>query len=190
MSPESPGQCGPCLSKHRCLHPNGRAPRARLSCRSLGPVPGTEPQRKQAGAQSAPVQSGALCSLRAVSSEKCGDSVVRRPPFRPRPLCWALKHVPAFSPVQGSASEATLVALLAARSRVTRQLQAAQPGLTDAAVLEKLVAYASDQVSVSSRAPPGHPDPRALSYVQSRQNEALQLPVNSERPSGVRGTVT
>uniref|UniRef100_A0A8D0Q8X5 Aromatic-L-amino-acid decarboxylase n=1 Tax=Sus scrofa TaxID=9823 RepID=A0A8D0Q8X5_PIG len=48
--------------------------------------------------------------------------------------------------IQGSASEATLVALLAARTKVTRRLQAASPGLTQAAVLEKLVAYASDQV--------------------------------------------
>uniref|UniRef100_A0A8D1XBD2 Aromatic-L-amino-acid decarboxylase n=1 Tax=Sus scrofa TaxID=9823 RepID=A0A8D1XBD2_PIG len=48
--------------------------------------------------------------------------------------------------IQGSASEATLVALLAARTKVTRRLQAASPGLTQGAVLEKLVAYASDQV--------------------------------------------
>ncbi|XP_035866274.1 aromatic-L-amino-acid decarboxylase isoform X2 [Phyllostomus discolor] len=51
--------------------------------------------------------------------------------------------------IQGSASEATLMALLAARSRATRRLQAARPGLTDAAVLEKLVAYFSDQAHSS-----------------------------------------
>ncbi|XP_045683904.1 aromatic-L-amino-acid decarboxylase [Phyllostomus hastatus] len=51
--------------------------------------------------------------------------------------------------IQGSASEATLMALLAARSRVTRRLQAARPGLTDAAILEKLVAYFSDQAHSS-----------------------------------------
>lgn len=48
---------------------------------------------------------------------------------------------------QGSASEATLVALLAARTKVTRRLQAASPGLTQGAIMEKLVAYSSDQVS-------------------------------------------
>uniref|UniRef100_A0A8C5VTC6 Aromatic-L-amino-acid decarboxylase n=1 Tax=Microcebus murinus TaxID=30608 RepID=A0A8C5VTC6_MICMU len=48
--------------------------------------------------------------------------------------------------IQGSASEATLVALLAARTKVTRRLQAASPELTPAAIMEKLVAYASDQV--------------------------------------------
>uniref|UniRef100_A0A8C6B805 Aromatic-L-amino-acid decarboxylase n=1 Tax=Monodon monoceros TaxID=40151 RepID=A0A8C6B805_MONMO len=48
--------------------------------------------------------------------------------------------------IQGSASEATLVALLAARTKVTRCLQAASPGLTQATIMEKLVAYASDQV--------------------------------------------
>uniref|UniRef100_A0A4X1TC93 Aromatic-L-amino-acid decarboxylase n=1 Tax=Sus scrofa TaxID=9823 RepID=A0A4X1TC93_PIG len=51
--------------------------------------------------------------------------------------------------IQGSASEATLVALLAARTKVTRRLQAASPGLTQGAVLEKLVAYASDQAHSS-----------------------------------------
>lgn len=51
--------------------------------------------------------------------------------------------------IQGSASEATLMALLAARSRTIRRLQAARPELTAAAVMEKLVAYASDQAHCS-----------------------------------------
>ncbi|KAM5274637.1 aromatic-L-amino-acid decarboxylase [Ctenodactylus gundi] len=51
--------------------------------------------------------------------------------------------------IQGSASEATLVALLAARTKVTQRLQAESPGLTQAAILEKLVAYASDQAHSS-----------------------------------------
>uniref|UniRef100_A0A8C0DV32 Aromatic-L-amino-acid decarboxylase n=1 Tax=Balaenoptera musculus TaxID=9771 RepID=A0A8C0DV32_BALMU len=51
--------------------------------------------------------------------------------------------------IQGSASEATLVALLAARTKVTRCLQAASPGLTQATIMEKLVAYASDQAHSS-----------------------------------------
>ncbi|KAM5190242.1 aromatic-L-amino-acid decarboxylase isoform 3-T3 [Callospermophilus lateralis] len=49
----------------------------------------------------------------------------------------------------GSASEATLVALLAARTKVTRRLQAASPELTQAAIMEKLVAYFSDQAHSS-----------------------------------------
>ncbi|XP_023603288.1 aromatic-L-amino-acid decarboxylase [Myotis lucifugus] len=79
------------------------------------------------------------------------------------PGCWPPPSPPARSPegadaagtglrprvppslIQGSASEATLMALLAARSRATRRLQAAHPGMTEAAVMEKLVAYASDQ---------------------------------------------
>uniref|UniRef100_A0A7N4NMV6 Aromatic-L-amino-acid decarboxylase n=1 Tax=Sarcophilus harrisii TaxID=9305 RepID=A0A7N4NMV6_SARHA len=48
--------------------------------------------------------------------------------------------------IQGSASEATLVTLLAARTKVIRQLQAKSPGLTEAAIMDKLVAYASDQM--------------------------------------------
>ncbi|XP_006901663.1 PREDICTED: aromatic-L-amino-acid decarboxylase [Elephantulus edwardii] len=51
--------------------------------------------------------------------------------------------------IQGSASEATLVALLAARTKVTRQLQAASSELTQAAITEKLVAYSSDQAHSS-----------------------------------------
>uniref|UniRef100_A0A4X2L8K6 Aromatic-L-amino-acid decarboxylase n=1 Tax=Vombatus ursinus TaxID=29139 RepID=A0A4X2L8K6_VOMUR len=47
--------------------------------------------------------------------------------------------------IQGSASEATLVSLLAARTKVIRQLQDKCPGLTKAAIMDKLVAYASDQ---------------------------------------------
>uniref|UniRef100_A0A8D2D9A5 Aromatic-L-amino-acid decarboxylase n=1 Tax=Sciurus vulgaris TaxID=55149 RepID=A0A8D2D9A5_SCIVU len=49
----------------------------------------------------------------------------------------------------GSASEATLVALLAARTKVIRQLQARTPELTQAAIMEKLVAYSSDQAHSS-----------------------------------------
>ncbi|XP_045053397.1 aromatic-L-amino-acid decarboxylase isoform X1 [Desmodus rotundus] len=51
--------------------------------------------------------------------------------------------------IQGSASEATLMALLAARCKATRRLQAGCPGLTEAAILEKLVAYFSDQAHSS-----------------------------------------
>ncbi|XP_030652506.1 aromatic-L-amino-acid decarboxylase isoform X9 [Nomascus leucogenys] len=49
----------------------------------------------------------------------------------------------------GSASEATLVALLAARTKVIHRLQAASPELTQAAIMEKLVAYSSDQAHSS-----------------------------------------
>lgn len=38
------------------------------------------------------------------------------------------------------------MALLAARTKVVRRLQAASPGLTQGAIMEKLVAYSSDQV--------------------------------------------
>uniref|UniRef100_A0A2K5EKS5 Aromatic-L-amino-acid decarboxylase n=1 Tax=Aotus nancymaae TaxID=37293 RepID=A0A2K5EKS5_AOTNA len=48
--------------------------------------------------------------------------------------------------IQGSASEATLMALLAARTKVIHRLQAESPELTQAAIVEKLVAYSSDQV--------------------------------------------
>ncbi|XP_028919953.1 aromatic-L-amino-acid decarboxylase [Ornithorhynchus anatinus] len=47
--------------------------------------------------------------------------------------------------IQGSASEATLVTLLAARMKAIRHIRSKNPKLTETAVMEKLVAYASDQ---------------------------------------------
>ncbi|XP_044149426.1 aromatic-L-amino-acid decarboxylase-like isoform X3 [Bufo gargarizans] len=48
--------------------------------------------------------------------------------------------------IQGTASEATLMALLAARTKVTRRLQAENPDLTDAEIIGRMVAYSSDQL--------------------------------------------
>ena len=48
---------------------------------------------------------------------------------------------------QGTASEATLVALLAARSSVIQREKARDPSLSAADVIGKLVCYTSDQVS-------------------------------------------
>ncbi|XP_009959293.1 PREDICTED: aromatic-L-amino-acid decarboxylase isoform X3 [Leptosomus discolor] len=47
--------------------------------------------------------------------------------------------------IQGSASEATLVSLLAARTKTIRQVQSEKPDLTEADIMGRLVAYASDQ---------------------------------------------
>ncbi|XP_072164416.1 aromatic-L-amino-acid decarboxylase-like [Diadema setosum] len=47
--------------------------------------------------------------------------------------------------IQGTASEATLVALLAAKMRAIRQQQAANPDLDQYDIMSKLVAYTSDQ---------------------------------------------
>ncbi|XP_058666648.1 aromatic-L-amino-acid decarboxylase isoform X2 [Ammospiza caudacuta] len=47
--------------------------------------------------------------------------------------------------IQGSASEATLIALLAARTKIIRQVQSEKPELTEAEIMGTLVAYASDQ---------------------------------------------
>ncbi|XP_044149427.1 aromatic-L-amino-acid decarboxylase-like isoform X4 [Bufo gargarizans] len=49
----------------------------------------------------------------------------------------------------GTASEATLMALLAARTKVTRRLQAENPDLTDAEIIGRMVAYSSDQAHSS-----------------------------------------
>ena len=48
--------------------------------------------------------------------------------------------------MQGTASEATLVGLLAARSKVIKQLRATDASLTQADVMSRLVCYYSDQV--------------------------------------------
>uniref|UniRef100_A0AAY4DQR2 Aromatic-L-amino-acid decarboxylase n=1 Tax=Denticeps clupeoides TaxID=299321 RepID=A0AAY4DQR2_9TELE len=49
----------------------------------------------------------------------------------------------------GTASEATLVALLAARSRKVKQIRSEEPDLSEAQVISRLVAYASDQAHSS-----------------------------------------
>ncbi|XP_026880561.1 aromatic-L-amino-acid decarboxylase isoform X2 [Electrophorus electricus] len=49
----------------------------------------------------------------------------------------------------GTASEATLVALLAARSRIVKQIQAHDPQRSEVEIISKLVAYSSDQAHSS-----------------------------------------
>ncbi|KAJ8415694.1 hypothetical protein AAFF_G00402510 [Aldrovandia affinis] len=51
--------------------------------------------------------------------------------------------------IQGTASEATLVALLAARAKIVRQIQATSPERTEVDIISKLVAYSSDQAHSS-----------------------------------------
>uniref|UniRef100_A0AAY4DMS7 Aromatic-L-amino-acid decarboxylase n=1 Tax=Denticeps clupeoides TaxID=299321 RepID=A0AAY4DMS7_9TELE len=51
--------------------------------------------------------------------------------------------------IRGTASEATLVALLAARSRKVKQIRSEEPDLSEAQVISRLVAYASDQAHSS-----------------------------------------
>ncbi len=49
---------------------------------------------------------------------------------------------------QGTASEATLVALLAARSKMVAKMKKESPEMEDGEILCKLVCYTSDQVSI------------------------------------------
>ncbi|KAM9572865.1 fidgetin-like protein 1 [Guaruba guarouba] len=51
--------------------------------------------------------------------------------------------------IQGSASEATLISLLAARTKAIRRVQSEKPELTEADIMGRLVAYASDQAHLS-----------------------------------------
>ena len=53
--------------------------------------------------------------------------------------------------IQTTASEATLVCLLAARTRAIRDVQETDPELLPAEINSRLVAYCSDQVSHSIR---------------------------------------
>lgn len=48
--------------------------------------------------------------------------------------------------IQGSASEATLVAMLAARMRALRNMRRANPDASDYDLMSKMTLYASDQV--------------------------------------------
>ncbi|XP_077125476.1 aromatic-L-amino-acid decarboxylase [Ranitomeya variabilis] len=51
--------------------------------------------------------------------------------------------------IQGTASEATLMALLAARTKVVKGLQAENPDLSEAEIVGRMVAYSSDQAHSS-----------------------------------------
>ncbi|KAA0702958.1 Aromatic-L-amino-acid decarboxylase [Triplophysa tibetana] len=51
--------------------------------------------------------------------------------------------------IQGSASEATLIALLAARSKVIKLIKADQPDRSETDIMSKLIAYSSDQAHSS-----------------------------------------
>ncbi|XP_053570281.1 aromatic-L-amino-acid decarboxylase [Bombina bombina] len=51
--------------------------------------------------------------------------------------------------IEGTASEATLMALLAARTKVTRRILAENPELTEAEIISRLVAYTSEQAHSS-----------------------------------------
>lgn len=63
-------------------------------------------------------------------------------------LTEVIESHPAYFPVflKGTASEATLVALLAARSRAVRMILASDPQRPETGITSKLVAYSSDQV--------------------------------------------
>lgn len=49
--------------------------------------------------------------------------------------------------IQGTASEATLVALLGAKARALLKIKSERPELSDAEIISKLVAYTSSKVS-------------------------------------------
>uniref|UniRef100_A0A672Q8E1 Aromatic-L-amino-acid decarboxylase n=1 Tax=Sinocyclocheilus grahami TaxID=75366 RepID=A0A672Q8E1_SINGR len=51
--------------------------------------------------------------------------------------------------IQGTASEATLIALLAARSKIVKLIQADHPDRSETHIISKLVAYSSDQAHSS-----------------------------------------
>ncbi|XP_016362411.1 aromatic-L-amino-acid decarboxylase-like [Sinocyclocheilus anshuiensis] len=51
--------------------------------------------------------------------------------------------------IQGTASEATLIALLAARSKIVKLIQADHPDRSETDIISKLVAYSSDQAHSS-----------------------------------------
>lgn len=101
------------------------------------------------GVPTFPLRRGISFAISDSSFDKNRDAIGSQQ-FRRGFLCYPSKLISTFSFIQGSASEATLVALLAARTKVVRRLQAASPGLTQGAIMEKLVAYSSDQVSASA----------------------------------------
>lgn len=53
---------------------------------------------------------------------------------------------------QGTASEATLIALLAARCKMINRMQASNPKLSEGEIFSKLVSYTSTYVSTQNAA--------------------------------------
>lgn len=66
--------------------------------------------------------------------------------------------------IQTTASEATLVCLLAARTRAIRDVQQNEPDRLPAEINSRLVAYCSDQVSVSTL----NPSPNTAAIILSK----------------------
>lgn len=91
--------------------------------------------------------------------------------------------------IQGSASEATLIGLLAAKERMVRKMQAQNPALQDGEIKAKLVAYSSDQSnsSIEKAGLIGSMPMRLLPTDDDGQlrPETLQQAISSDRAQGL-----
>jgi len=65
-----------------------------------------------------------------------------------RYVCFVIYPADCIFYFQGTASEATLVALLAAKTKILKRLKAQDANLDEALAASKLVVYYSDQVKV------------------------------------------
>ncbi|XP_075684652.1 aromatic-L-amino-acid decarboxylase [Rhinoderma darwinii] len=91
--------------------------------------------------------------------------------------------------IQGTASEATLMALLAARTKITRRLQAEKPDLSEAEIISRMVAYTSDQAH-SSVERAGLISGVRMKKIQSDENfvargQALQRTLEKDKAEGL-----
>lgn len=91
--------------------------------------------------------------------------------------------------IQGSASESTLICLLAAKERMVRKIQGDDPSLSEGAIKAKLVAYSSDQSnsSIEKAGLIGSMPMRLLPTDDEGQlrPETLQEAINSDRAKGL-----
>lgn len=72
------------------------------------------------------------------------------------PECFSSKGGEGGGVIQGSASEGTLVALLAARTRALGHMRRSNPGVSDHELLSKMALYASDQVRFCTKLLPSY----------------------------------
>ncbi|XP_066441122.1 aromatic-L-amino-acid decarboxylase isoform X1 [Eleutherodactylus coqui] len=91
--------------------------------------------------------------------------------------------------IQGTASEATLMALLAARTKVAKRLQAENPKLSEAEIVSRMVAYSSDQAH-SSVERAGLISGVRMKKIQSDENfvargEALKRALEADKAEGL-----
>ena len=79
--------------------------------------------------------------------------------------------------IQGSASEATLVAVVTARTRALKHMRRVHPGLSDYELMAKMTLYTSDQVSDPA---PCESPPSSCIHIEHAEKHIIRLLTSSK----------